>query len=61
MAQYWNRRGPIGKAANRAMSDPWMMYAAVIFGVAVAVIGVIAYLRMIKLTQNGERRNNKER
>ncbi len=36
------------------------MYAAVLFGIAVAVIGVIAYLRMIKLTRSGERRNNKE-
>lgn len=42
------------------MSDSWVMYAAVLFGIAVAVIGVIAYLRMIKLTRNGERRNNKE-
>jgi hypothetical protein len=42
------------------MSNPWVMYAAVLFGIAVAVVGVIAYLRMIKLTRSGERKNNKE-
>jgi len=60
MENNWYRMRPIGKAANSAMSDPWVMYAAVLFGIAVAVAGVIAYLRMIKQTKNGERRNNRE-
>lgn len=40
------------------MTEPWLTYAAVLFGVAVAIAGVAAYLRMTRAAGTDERNRN---
>ena len=36
------------------MSDMWLTYTGVLFGVAVAVAGVVAYLRMTRAAKRSD-------